>query len=194
MMRRFEARIAMKRLRALAWACLATAVARADDVKLETNYKASSIEVAGEAWGFIPADFAFRSFEAEIAIDDSGKALAAAEFRFSYLDLSSGSRARDKRIHEWLEAERFPEGRFLLERVEWDADGKLEAVGQLTLHGVTREARFGYALERELGAARLDAVAQIDYRQWGLPTLRVLVFSVDPVLEIRIRIAGMLAE
>ncbi len=155
---------------------------------LRIDAERSAIAVSGNAWGFIPADFAFSAFEATVEVGPEA-ALERADFAFSYLDLTCGHPRRDAKIHAWLEADAFPEGRFRLERTESDESGQ-RAIGQLCLRGEWREAVFEYALDSEGEAATLRATARIDSREWGLSPLRILLFKVDPVLTIRLSIHG----
>lgn len=160
---------------------------------LKIDYETSRLEIHAEAFGFIPAKFWFSEFEAEIELDESKMELKSAEFRFSYEDLTSGRENRDRKIRNWLESARYPEGRFVAERF-LERDGERIAIGQLRLHGVSRQAEFVYSLDGDNEEVRLTAEANIDYREWGLPTLRVMFLSVSPNLKVRIDVRVLLEQ
>lgn len=160
---------------------------------LKIDYEASRVEIQAEALGFIPATFWFSEFAAEIELDKSKGELAAADFRFSYQKLTSGRDGRDRKIRAWLEAERFPEGRFVVDRFA-QRDGEAVAIGRLRLHGVARQAEFVYSLHEDGEGVRLVAEAIIDYREWGLPPLKVLFFNVGPNLKVRIDVRAFRIE
>ncbi len=168
---------------------LAAIPANARDVSLEIDYASSSIEIEGKAARFFPAVFRFNNFEAKADFDASLETLVGAEFRFDYREITSGSARKDRRIRAWLEAEKHPNGSFKLERTE-NIDGDQFAIGQLLLHGQWREARFLYTVESAENETTLNAVAKIDYRDWNLPELRILLFKIEPTLEIRILLRG----
>lgn len=182
-------RIVRCAFRVWAFAIAIMSADRACGQPLEIDYDASRVEIRGEAFGFIPAELWFSEFEAEVTLAESMTELKSAAFRFSYEALTSGRENRDNKIRNWLEAERFPEGRFDVERLE-EREGKTFAIGQLRLHGVSRQAEFVYSIDSDSEEVRLSARASIDYREWGLPTLRVLIFSVSPELKINIDVRG----
>ena len=154
------------------------------------DFEASRISIVAKAWGIEPDEFVFKEFQAKIVLDDANH-LAAARFDFSYLDLASGHPRRDRRILEWLEAEQHPAGSFLLESLATE-DGQTYAVGQLTLHGQTHQARFAYTFHPPQAPTRIEAIARIDYREWGLPTLSILFVTINPILEIKLSIHSAL--
>lgn len=169
-----------------AWASLG-----AGNEPWKIDYDRSMIEITGTALGFVPSIFSVTEFQAAVKSDADPLVLKGAEVTFSYADLSSGYANRDRKIHNWLEAERFPEGRFsLLEVEEVEGSGSFVALGELKLHGVTKAARFVCDLDEVDGRLILKAEAKIDYREWGLPPLRILLFKVNHVLKISLQIEG----
>ncbi len=159
----------------------------ANDLPLLIDYERSSIEISGKAFGFIPATFLVEHFQAVVAASGNPIRLKKADFMFSYQDLKSGHEGRDRKIHNWLESKTYPEGRFTLRKIE-NEEGVLIAVGPLTLHGVSKEARFEYRIEENDGIISLNAVAKINYSDWGLPPLRIFIFKIRPALKISLNI------
>ena len=90
--------------------------------------------------------------------------------------LESGNAARDEHLRsaDFFDVEQFPELRFLSKRIETKGEGRYRVVGDLTIHGVTREV----ALDAEYGGRATDpwghdrlgflAKASIDRRDFGL--------------------------
>lgn len=156
---------------------------------LEIDRAASSIEIEGKALGFIPANFVVEEFDATIALQERTLELKGAEIALAYDTLTSGAEARDRKIRDWLEADRYPNGSFRLQRTERIGDERF-AIGTLRLHGQSGEARFQYDTSIDGKVVTVRAKALIDYRKWGLPVLRVLFFKVRPELEIRLELVG----
>lgn len=183
--------------RVLAQALVATLISllaprpAAAQAPLQTDYQASWIEIVGQARGFTPAKFRFAEFAAQIEIATETPRLASARLAFDYRDLTSGSRFKDSRIHRWLEAETYPEGRFVMEEIEPATSGHV-AIGPLLLHGQEAPMQLVHTLSIANGRIVLDGQANIDYHEWGLPLLRILIFAVPPPLQINLHIEGHL--
>lgn len=158
---------------------------------LEIDYDRSKIEIRSEAMGLAPVAFEFEEFVALVSLAPSERKLSDARFRFLYSDLTSGRENRDRRTWKWLEVDRFPDGSFELLRIESRGNAKV-AVGTLLLHGVRREVEFVYSLEKDGAGFALLAEATIDYRNWGLPLLRVFFIPIGPELTITIEARGVL--
>ena len=168
--------------------------AYSESLSLQVDYENSSIRIIGKALGFVPAGFAFKTFRAEVSLEKDSLQMTKAVFILPYKELSSGSEMKDRRIHAWLDVENHPNGQFeltehLLEKA------RSVAKGRLLLHGQTEIAQFEYeSTKKDEDTVALNAVAKIDYRNWGLPIFRVFIFGVNPTLEIRLHLEGKLAR
>lgn len=133
-----------------------------------------------------------KAYDLELSADpDAGQILTAA-FSFNFADFVTGNGKRDRKMLNWLGHPKWPELRFDLDRVEATDAGPV-AVGTLTLHGEAREYRMPFTFTAEDGRFSLDASCSLDHRDWGLPKVRLLVFTVDPVLQITLHIEGTYA-
>lgn len=163
----------------------------ADELSLEVDYERSSMKIEAKAMGLIPAVLRFEEFTADVAVDEETRELREATVSFRIDSLTSPRGKRDRKVKDWLDADTYPEGGFELLRVE-EEDGAPVAVGELTLHGQTREARFRYELGESGEGVALTAESTIDYREWGLPIMRILFFKVSPKLKISLELQGRL--
>jgi polyisoprenoid-binding protein YceI len=109
----------------------------------------------------------------EVPDGDFGRATARVTIDASSIDTGVADRDAHLRSADFFDVETYPEITFVSRRVEGSA-GDLELVGDLTLHGVTREV----ALEVESGGASKDpwgnvraifsARTAIERKQFGL--------------------------
>lgn len=134
-------------------------------------------------------------FTAEVAqpalswtLDEATGLPAAAEASFRWSEVTTGNATRDRELRAWVDAERWPEGRFVTTRIEARAEGaELHVAGELTLRGTARPLECVARREAD-GGAWSGAVA-LDHRAWGLPPIRRAgLLTVDPVVTVRFRV------
>lgn len=129
-------------------------------------------------------------YEPIVVIDDGGR-IVSARFSFQFRDVVTGRDKRDAAMHAWQQTDAFPAGVFVLQKLEPAAGNTLTALGQLTLHGVTRDIRFPVSVTRQANVYAIDGDAPIDVRDFGLSVIRVLgVLKVDPVVHVRFHLQG----
>jgi polyisoprenoid-binding protein YceI len=125
-----------------------------------------------------------------------GTTLTAATFEVDLRTLTTNDRGRDAKVQGALETDLFPTAAFVLaepvELGETAADGQptsVLAVGDLTIHGVTRRVQF--PLEAQLVGSTIVAVGSLDltFSDYGVtaPTAPI-VLSVDEagILELQV--------
>jgi polyisoprenoid-binding protein YceI len=133
------------------------------------------------------------AYVTEIDVGEGGR-ISAARFAFQFRDLLTGKPKRDAAMHEWQDTDRHPAGEFRLAGLEVGADGRAEARGRLTLHGVTRDVAFPVTILREDNRYAIDGDVPIDVREHGLPVIRLLgLLKVDPVVRVRFHLQGSVA-
>ena len=132
-------------------------------------------------------------YDLDIGIDDATHELLSAEFSFRFSDFSTDNKKRDAKMLRWMESETYPEARFTLRRVETGEEGRV-AFGDLSMHGQVKEIAIPFTMETAGGRFVLDAAYTLDHREWGLEKIRLFIFTVDPVMEIRIHLEGGYAE
>jgi polyisoprenoid-binding protein YceI len=118
----------------------------------------------------------FAKFTGRLELDEKDLTQSKVDVRIdaSSIDTGVGDRDNHLRSPDFLDVEKFPELTFQSKRIERVADDQYRVVGDLTIHGVTREV----SLEVEAGGRTKDpwgnervgfnARAHIDRRDYGL--------------------------
>jgi len=132
-------------------------------------------------------------YTASIEVDPVSGVLTQAEFRFNTAALTTEHKKRDKKMHHWIEDERFPDAVFTLKSVREDANGKV-AVGVFKMHGVEQEIEIPYTCEIEGEQVVLQSSFALDYTRWNLDIIRMMFMKVHPDLDIEIKLTGTLAS
>jgi len=102
--------------------------------------------------------------------------------------LTTDHKARDREMLHWLEADKYPEVRYTVDRV---SDGV--AHGTLALHGVERPLEIPVEITHDGDTVTVDATVTIDHRDWELPQIRKFAFlTVDPEVTIHVHLVGRL--
>jgi len=83
----------------------------------------------------------FNKFDGEFSYDAANPAASKVSVTIDMTSLDSNHAERDKhlRADTYLDTDRYPEARFVSTRIEPSTEGHAKVIGQLTLHGVTRE-------------------------------------------------------
>lgn len=114
--------------------------------------------------------------------DDPGRAELDVHIPIARLDLGDEGWNRALQRRSWFDSEHHPHARFVAERVEADADGRLQVHGQLSLRGRTRPVvldaqlnaikRHPLTLRRSIG---FSARAQLRRSDFGMDAWAKLV-------------------
>jgi polyisoprenoid-binding protein YceI len=131
-----------------------------------------------------------KRYSLEMEAGETG--LESARFAFQFADFDTDNDKRDKKMLKWMDVEAHPSVVYELERVEAGSDGPV-AVGKLSMHASEQELRIPFNFDRDDKTFTLDASYTLDHRDWGLPKVRLLIFTVNPVMEIKIHIEGTYA-
>ena len=91
---------------------------------------------------------AFYEFDGDIVFDPENLVTAHADIRVKIASVSTGSKERDQYIvmPAWLDAESFPESRFVTSKIEKTGENHYNAFSELTLHGVSLPVEFPFSL------------------------------------------------
>lgn len=83
----------------------------------------------------------FNDFDGEFTYDAENPANSSVSVTVDTTSLDSNHAERDKHLRsdDFLHVDRFPEATFTSKRVEVDGEGEADIIGDLTLHGVTKE-------------------------------------------------------
>ena len=106
-------------------------------------------------------------------VADPSKAKVVAVIEIASVDTGSDSWDGKLRTEAWFDAQKYPEIRFESRRVK-KVGGKWEAVGPLTIHGVTKEVTLPFSIEGRFAGPRPDdrigihATLTFDRREFGM--------------------------
>lgn len=130
------------------------------------------------------------AYKTDIAVEDGQVAAAIITFRFA--DVHTGKSGRDEAMHDWQETSRHPDGVFTLKSLErTGADGRMDARGSLTFHGVSRAIAFPVVISTDSTHYTIAGEASLDTRDFGLPVIRKLgLLKVDPLVRVRFHFQG----
>jgi len=125
----------------------------------------------------------------KLAVSSDGKAL---HFALALKNLGTGMSLRDSHMLDALEADKHPDVTLdvPLEALKVPADGASgsgEAMGQLGLHGVTKELTFKYTANCKAGACDVEGAAEINTADHGVKMPSHLGITVKPVVAIQVK-------
>ena len=108
--------------------------------------------------------------------------------------MKTGRADRDHNMLGWLQTNQFPQVIFELRTVDRGPDGALTAHGRFQLHGQLHDLSFPVTVTVGRGVTTIDGVATLDTRDFGLPIIRFLVLTVDPVVHVHFHLQGSLTR
>jgi polyisoprenoid-binding protein YceI len=157
-------------------------------------------------FGFTMVRGTFTDFSGVIRYDEKSPEQSSVQVTIKTASIESHNADRDEALRSpaFLDVEKYPEITFSSKRIE-SRDEKWVAVGDLTMHGVTKEISlpFSMAGPYESPAAGMapvigvDATLVIDRQEYGISFHRVLdngALFVDNEVKIEINIEAILAE
>jgi polyisoprenoid-binding protein YceI len=151
----------MKTAAAFAALFLATSAVHAAEWKLGPGESALTFSgtQAGEKFGG-----KFGRFDAHVSLDPDKLDEAKIVVTVDVASAATGDRQRDSAMpsKEWFDARNFPQARFESRKVSRAADG-YEALGDLTLRGVTKEIRLPFTLA--IDGRKAQAKGHVDLKR-----------------------------
>ncbi len=140
----------------------------------------------------------FRLKQGDVRLD-VGNGKASGEIAVDGLSGESGNRDRDRKMHRnVLESERFPEIKFVPDRIEV-ISGTTSVALQVRLHGLFRMHGSAHELtiplEAEMSQGNFKAAGHfsIPYIQWGMKNPSTFLLRVGSSVDIGIETAGTVA-
>lgn len=134
-------------------------------------------------------------FQPAIMVDPESGRVVAAQFGFHFADVKTGKPNRDEQMHAWQDTAQHPDGHFRLAALTPGPDGRFNATGVLTFHGVTREIAFPATVTTDRRLYAVDGEAAIDTREFDLPVIRKFgLLKVDPLVRVRFHLQGVIGE
>lgn len=147
----------------------------------------------------------FGKFNGHIAIEGDGLIPSRAEVNIETASVDTGVEDRDKHLRsgDFFNVEKFPTMSFKSKRVENASDESFQLIGDLTLHGITKEV----TLDVEIGGKQKDpwgnervgysAKARIERKDFGLTWNQALETGgivVGNRVDIMLEVQGVLAK
>ena len=112
----------------------------------------------------------------------------------------SGSDGRDGKMHKAvLESDKFPEIRFVPDRVEGQVaaagtESEVQLHGQFLMHGATHEILMTAKVRKADGMLKTTSTFSIPYVQWGLKSPSTFLLKVADKAEIHIEADARIVE
>jgi polyisoprenoid-binding protein YceI len=156
---------------------------------LEVDVTRSRIQVDASATGH---DFTgtLKKFTAKANGDAGSLAPSSFDLQWSFKDLDTDDAKRDKEMIKWLGGGD-PKGSFAFTKSWTDKSGKMQGMGSLTIHGVSKAVSFPYTVKKDGDWVTIDGAASLDYQNFKLPIIRAMaVMTVDPKLTVRFHVVG----
>ncbi|MDI9849379.1 YceI family protein [Rhodoblastus sp. 17X3] len=151
----------MKFAAAFAALVLATSASHAADWKLAPGERALTFSGTQTGDKFVGK---FSRFDAQVSLDPDRLDDAKIVVTVDIASAATGDKQRDTAMpsKEWFDAARFPQARFESRKVSRAANG-YEALGDLTLRGVTKEIRLPFTLA--IDGRKAQAKGHVDLKR-----------------------------
>ena len=134
-----------------------------------------------------------KNFICDIDIDPETLTVTKVVCSFDFEDLDSGKAARDKKMCKWMDTEKHPTATFKMKQLlPYNEAGEQVALGDFTMHAVTQSVKVAFALKQEGDTIIIEGHSEMNHEDWGLERVRLLFFSVDPLLKPHFRLVGKL--
>lgn len=180
--------------RLLAVAILALPLAAKANVALMVLDRAEShVDVAVKST-FYSFEARLEAFDAAISIDPETGKVENTTFHANLADVKTGREDRDHNMNVWLQTAKFPQVDFELRAMDRGPDGILTARGTIQLHGQKHEVNFPVTVMVSRGLTTIDGVATVDTRDFGLPIIRFMILTVEPVVHVHFHLQGTVAR
>jgi polyisoprenoid-binding protein YceI len=163
---------------ALAATTLALAIpASAADYEIDNKGAHASINFRIKHLGFSWLAGRFDTFTGTFSYDDKAPEKSAVKVDIDTASVNSNHAERDKHLRspDFLDVAKFPKATFVSKSVTPKAGGKATIVGDLTLHGVTKEV----ALEAEAIGGGADPWGGVRQGFSGVTTLKLADFAIQ---------------
>ena len=168
--------------------CSAT-LARA--ATLEVDKGRSRIQVDAKATGHRFTG-TLKNYASSVACDAGSLKPQGFELKWNFKDLDTDDAKRDAEMIKWLGGGN-PQGSFKFIKSWTDKDGSPQAMGTLTIHGVSKVVSFPYSVKKDGNWVTVDGKGSMDYQNFSLPIIRAMaVMTVDPKLVVSFHVVGKL--
>jgi polyisoprenoid-binding protein YceI len=113
---------------------------------------------------------AFKQFTTDLAYDEKNLAGSSLSVKVQMDSLDTQDKDRDSTLAsaELFDTQKFPTATYVASSLARDANGKLEAVGKLTLRGVTRDLRIPFVIRPTATGLELTGETSIKRLDFGV--------------------------
>ena len=156
---------------------------------LEVDKTRSRIQVDAKATGH---NFTgtLKDFQASVSGDAASLQPEGFELNWVFTDLDSADAKRDAEMIKWLGGGK-PKGSFKFIKSWTDQAGAQNAMGTLTINGVSKTISFPYTAKKDGEWVTIQGKVSMDYQNFSLPIIRAMaVMTVDPKLVVRFHVVG----
>jgi polyisoprenoid-binding protein YceI len=181
--------ITMKNRTLSAIVALLSTLSLAHAATLEVDKGRSRIQVDAKATGH---NFTgtLKEYSASVSGDSGSLAPQGFKLEWNFNDLDTDDAKRDKEMIKWLGGGN-PKGSFKFTKSWIGKDGSQQAMGTLTINGVSKTVSFPYTAQKDGEWVTVDGKVSMDYRNFSLPVIRAMaVMTVDPKLDVRFHVVG----
>jgi len=181
---------AIMKYRTIATLCgLLASLTLAHAATLQVDKDRSRIQVDAKATGH---NFTgtLKDFAASVSGDPASLAPQGFNLEWKFNDLDTDDAKRDKEMIKWLGGGN-PKGSFKFTKSWTGKDGTPQAMGTLTINGVSKNVTFPYTAKKDGEWVTVDGKVSMDYQNFSLPIIRAMaVMTVDPKLVVRFHVVG----
>ena len=156
---------------------------------LEVDKDRSRIQVDAKATGH---NFTgtLKDYSASVSGDPASLQPSGFKLDWKFNDLDTDDAKRDKEMIKWLGGGQ-PKGSFKFTKSWTGKDGTQQAMGTLTINGVSKTVSFPYTAKKDGDWVTVDGKVSMDYQNFSLPVIRAMaVMTVDPKLVVRFHVVG----
>ena len=134
-----------------------------------------------------------RKFECDLHINPETLDVSSIRFAFKLKDLDSENKKRDKKMHSWINSDKFSEIVFKLSEVT-NVDGQAVGKGILNMHGKSKAVEIPFTVSKNGETVIFDGTSTYDYEDWGLDIIKLFFIKVRPELKVKFHLEGVLQE
>ena len=132
-----------------------------------------------------------QAYEADIEVDPATGDITDCSFTFLLTDLETYNDSRNKKMHKWMNVEQHNTIKWSMTSIE-ETEAGLVARGEMTMHGSTLPVDITFSKASDGGSHTIAGVADLDYMDFGLPKIRLFLFTVNPDLHVHFELRGQL--
>lgn len=132
-----------------------------------------------------------KKFSATISGDAATLVPSAANIAWKFSDIDSDEADRDEKMLDWLDATTHPTGSWKMTKQWKDSAGQQYVSGPLTIAGASKEITIPVKAQKSAKGMTLDGDVWIDTTDFSLPIIRMVVLTVNPKVNIRFHLEGV---